>query len=374
MKASSIFEKVILAAVAIVIAAGTLFGVIAVSGLKSVIRQKDAVISMYGDDLASVRRIKALADAKSAAALHFMITGYTKPYLNEMNGARNELLETLRTLRGRLPTEETTKFLDKIEAADMELQLALTKGIDARRAGPNFIAISSTLENLAQPKRAELAKLVDNFVKYKETQIGQRSANVKNSAAATSTNVRRTLFLSAAVALAAGVGAWLLIAQMLFMRRRRETAALRNEHLLRSTLDAARVVTWQRDLTSGQYLTKDARHLGLFGFTKEPPLWNFETFLRTVVPADRDRVKATIHGALERKENYAVEFKVQWPDKSIHLILSKGCLEVDEHGVAVALCGFDTNIDEIAAAGAPKTEGEESSAPVYRSANRPGHA
>src|SRR5918911_2383985 len=123
------------------------------------------------------------------------------------------------------------------------------------------------------------------------------------------------------------------------MRRREEAEReLRaSEERLRLALEAARMGTWDWDLLSNrQVISPEAEALlGLApgSYTGETAqLWS------AVFPEDRARVREIAQRALEMGE-LDLEYRVVWPDGTIHWLASKGRLLRDADGRAVRLLG-----------------------------------
>lgn len=345
VKASSLLEKFITVGMIAIIGLGIAFGTVALTQTRRSVNAKEAALALEKkarDEAAAGEKLMSLRREYSAAALNFLGTGAWKPYLDDMNTARNAFLATLRDLR-ESDTQNTTKaHLDAIEQAEMDHALGLSKAIETRKKGTNPIGVAISLQTLVAPKAVALDKALLTYQTFKKGQFEAPLAKLKAEADRASSIAKKTVS-------AAGVGALSLAVLILFVnmallakRHHREKKTLQSESRMRSALEKAKVIFWERNLLQDGY-DKDPRHYKLYGFTKEPPLWNFETFLRAIIPADRDRVKATIVQALENAQEYTVEFQVKWPDKTDHRIFSKGQIHRDA-GKAVGITGFDTEI------------------------------
>ncbi|MBS1985481.1 MAG: PAS domain-containing protein [Bdellovibrionales bacterium] len=341
-----IYEKIISLVVLGIIALGVIFGAITIYELRSLSTAKDNVIALKNSDVEAVETLQYYAERKSNNALHYLITSQPKPYLEDMNAARNDFLRVLRDLREKLPASESKTYLDAIEQTEMEHQIYLQKAIDSRRTGPNYIAITITLQNFVEARRVALEKQLRSFLTYKIQQSSGQSAAAMKAAESKGRQATALISTSAVIALGVAGAGWLLVMQLLAGRRRREEKALRSEAQLRYALDATNLITWERDLATDT-IEKVMAHLKLYGFSKEPPIWNFETFLRTIHPDDRIRVKQTILNSLAEGPGYEMMFRVKWPDLSVHRIMSKACIVRDESGKAVKIAGFDTHIDRM---------------------------
>jgi PAS domain S-box-containing protein len=125
--------------------------------------------------------------------------------------------------------------------------------------------------------------------------------------------------------------------------RQRMVEALReSEERLRLALEASGTAWWDWDLTSGA-LTTDVRCKALFGLppTVEP---SRELLFEHMHPEDRQFIKDQLAECSIRPGDYENEFRVIWPDGSVHWIHSKGRSIHDSDRQRVRLMGVATDI------------------------------
>jgi PAS domain S-box-containing protein len=105
---------------------------------------------------------------------------------------------------------------------------------------------------------------------------------------------------------------------------------------------AAKMGIWDYDILQDQ-LIWDKTVFQLFGAGIEDgaPEWIWENRIH---PADKTRVLATIHAALEREFLFEHEFRVIWPDNSVHTIKSDALVKRDAEGKPVRLIGTNRDI------------------------------
>lgn len=107
--------------------------------------------------------------------------------------------------------------------------------------------------------------------------------------------------------------------------RRRESAErelrTREEHL-RIALAASKAGTWERDLVTGAFTCSEAcrTNLGL------PPDTDFgyEHMFERIHPDDRRRVSEIVRQAIAHGSDYETEYRVQFPDGTLHWLLARG--------------------------------------------------
>ena len=141
--------------------------------------------------------------------------------------------------------------------------------------------------------------------------------------------------------LAGGLG---FILYRALQRRHRVERELRESEAQREfALSAAGVGHWSMDLRSN-VATRSLGHDACFGYTRPVEEWSYETFLAHVHPGDRGRVAAAYEAAMRGSGDYDVEFRVPWPDGSLHWLWSKGRFALDRNGSPYNVAGIQVDI------------------------------
>jgi PAS domain S-box-containing protein len=78
-----------------------------------------------------------------------------------------------------------------------------------------------------------------------------------------------------------------------------------------------------------------------------------------VHPDDRERLQSILRESIERTHVWDTEFRVRWPDGSIHWLLGKGTVFLDDSGQPVRIAGVNLDITERKQAEALLRESEE---------------
>ena len=112
-------------------------------------------------------------------------------------------------------------------------------------------------------------------------------------------------------------------------RKRAERLMRESENRLGFALEAANIGDWDMDLRTN-VTRRSLRHDQCFGYEQALPEWGYETFLAHVFPLDHDRVDAAFSLAMTGGGEYDVEFRVTWPDGSLHWLWSKGRFFFDD--------------------------------------------
>ncbi len=118
-----------------------------------------------------------------------------------------------------------------------------------------------------------------------------------------------------------------------------------SEARLGFALNAAGIGDWDMNLRTN-VTRRSLRHDQCFGYVQAVPQWGYDTFISHVHPDDRERVAKSYGDAMDKAPNgdYDVEFRVLWPDGSLHWLWSKGRFYFDETGVPYRVAGIQVDI------------------------------
>ncbi len=125
-------------------------------------------------------------------------------------------------------------------------------------------------------------------------------------------------------------------------RRLHQRGAEHNAALLHLTLGAASTGTWTWDMSAGT-ATWDATMAALFGLPSD--VFAFGSLASYLHPDDAGPVMAAVEAARQGSGSVVNEFRVIWPDGSIHWLIARGRF-VYRDGVRDAMVGTVTDIDE----------------------------
>ena len=111
------------------------------------------------------------------------------------------------------------------------------------------------------------------------------------------------------------------------------------------SLNAVRIATWSINLRTNKNLTS-SYHYKLFGLEEPPNSWSLEDFYSRIHPDDMDNVKKAFNKAIETNTPYVAEYRIIWPDDSIHWMKSQGSVFTDDDGEAVRISGVLEDITQ----------------------------
>jgi len=121
-------------------------------------------------------------------------------------------------------------------------------------------------------------------------------------------------------------------------QKQTEIALKESEENLRLALEAAQMGTWDWNIPTNE-LKWSSRQEQLFGLTAGTFGGSYEAFLACIHPEDRALVDQKVMDAKDHKTEYYVEYRVIWPDGSVHWIAAQGKCIYDDKGTAVRMLG-----------------------------------
>ncbi len=125
-----------------------------------------------------------------------------------------------------------------------------------------------------------------------------------------------------------------------------QAAALReSEARLQRILSAARLGHWEWDLEADRIVYLNGND-SLFGQPSDMTFDCYSEFLENVHPEDHDRLQADIDHSIATDAPFDTEFRVVWPDGSLHWLSGKGGVSRDESGKAIRMAGINSEITE----------------------------
>ena len=136
-----------------------------------------------------------------------------------------------------------------------------------------------------------------------------------------------------------------LFVQDILEKLEAERSIKESELRRRFALDSAKIGDWDLDLITNT-TRRSLRHDQCFGYREAVDDWSYEKFLSHVYPEDKTLVDQAFQSALREGGDYDVEFRVVWPDKSVHWLWSKGTVFHDDLGQPTRVSGIQVDITD----------------------------
>jgi PAS domain S-box-containing protein len=127
-------------------------------------------------------------------------------------------------------------------------------------------------------------------------------------------------------------------------RARAEESLRGSEEKLRMAVDAAEMGTWFWNIQKDE-ISWSEKFRTLFGLTSNAKL-TYKAILQLIHPDDRQRIDQSVKNTLELGVPYDMEYRVVWPDSSVHWIAAKGSARRSPEGVAVEMQGIAMDVTE----------------------------
>ena len=142
-------------------------------------------------------------------------------------------------------------------------------------------------------------------------------------------------------------------------RRRAEEKLKQVSVRLELAARAGGVGIWDYDIVSNVLLW-DEQMFALYGIDRKDFIGVYEAWQNGVHPDDKERGNQEIQMAIRGEKEFDSEFRVVWPDSSIHNIRALAVVQRDESGNALRMIGTNWDITKIRKAEKEKLDDSES--------------
>ncbi len=118
----------------------------------------------------------------------------------------------------------------------------------------------------------------------------------------------------------------------------------RSEEHLRLALHAGRLGSWSLELATSILIVSETCKMH-FGIAPDSE-FSYDDLLQAIHMDDRQRHLDVIEAAILSKEDFSIEYKVVWPDQSVHWVQIRGQTMRNRIGVPVRMAGVSLDISE----------------------------
>ena len=129
-------------------------------------------------------------------------------------------------------------------------------------------------------------------------------------------------------------------------RQQVQTALRESEERLTLATASAGMGIWDWDMIH-DILKWDNTMFSLYGVAPDQFSGAYQAFANGVYPDDLSRVEEDIQLALKGKNEFTSEFRVIWPDQSIHFIAARGIVQKDQDGKPIRMIGVNWDMTQI---------------------------
>lgn len=128
-------------------------------------------------------------------------------------------------------------------------------------------------------------------------------------------------------------------------RHRTEEILRQSESKLRQALEAGRMGSWEWDLTTNK-VSWSPQLEALHGLAPGTFDGSFEAYQKDIHPEDRERVLTSIAKTLEEDTEHHIEYRILFPDGTVHWVEGKGTLYRTPEGSPTKMVGVCGDITE----------------------------
>ncbi len=128
-------------------------------------------------------------------------------------------------------------------------------------------------------------------------------------------------------------------------RKRNEAILMSSEERLSLALSAGQMGIFDWDLESNVIVWSE-EHARIFGMSLDEFSGRYETFTQRVHPDDLSHIEKAVAEARLNRSMYQEEYRVIWPDGSVHWVAGRGRFLYGNNAQALRMTGVVANIDE----------------------------
>jgi diguanylate cyclase (GGDEF)-like protein/PAS domain S-box-containing protein len=249
-----------------------------------------------------------------------------------------ELSKLLGEIEGRCQSAKETRLLSAVKGTRKVYIESYLRAIHLRVDEKRHDEAAAVVVNETLPALTKYHAAWDEFAEFQKNQLNVAAKQAQVDYA----RAHRLAFLLIALAVV------LACATALFVTRETagdvEREVQQNEERMRMAMDAAKIGFWDWDVAKDEQVWSDSRK-ALLGLRPDSAA-NFQVLMNSVHPDDRKTLGDQINTAIQEKKDYAFEFRVVWPDGSMHWQMAKGHAFYDDTGRTTRMAGISMDIDE----------------------------
>jgi PAS domain S-box-containing protein len=137
-----------------------------------------------------------------------------------------------------------------------------------------------------------------------------------------------------------------------------ETARLEAEDRLKMAQEAAGIGVWDWSARGSDAICSE-QYFRIYGLPATQTTMSHAEWLSHVHPEDRNRMQAYYGNLLRGAERGEAEFRIIWPDGSVHWVVSKARMHPNAAGEAVRVIGINLDVTQLREAERARRESEQ---------------
>ena len=122
-----------------------------------------------------------------------------------------------------------------------------------------------------------------------------------------------------------------------------EQALRESEARLQLATEIGRSGTWDWDLASGEVIWSRG-HYEILGYEQDAVTPSYQAWAERVHPADLAKVEVGLRRCMAEQQDYAAEFRVVWPDETVHWMSARGRFDYAENGTCTRMLGVMADV------------------------------
>jgi hypothetical protein len=151
--------------------------------------------------------------------------------------------------------------------------------------------------------------------------------------------------------------------------KRAEAARLEIEDRLKLAQEAAGIGIWDWSVTGRDAICSE-QYFHIYGLPAGETAISYAEWLSTVHPEDRDGAQAYHDNLLRGTGRGEAEFRILWPDGSVHWVVSKAKTYFDAAGEASRVIGINLDVTRLREAEQARRESEQRYSDLFRTMNQ----
>jgi diguanylate cyclase (GGDEF)-like protein/PAS domain S-box-containing protein len=292
-------------------------------------------------DLTLAQRAVALSNDNNRIVMQIALVE-DRALVGKLSAARaensKEITRLLEESEGRCASEQERHLLSEVKRTRKSYMEAYLQAIHLRVDEEKPNEAEALMVNEALPALTKYHAAWNAFVEFQKSEVdlAVQQAHVEYAKARRLTS----LLIGLAVAVALAIALYVTYETSGDVRR----SVQRNEERMRMAMEAAKIGFWDWDVIRDKQVWSDSCKT-LLGLSPDSAA-NFQVLLNSVHPDDREMMKDQIDTAIQKKRDYGSEFRVVWPDGSVHWQAARGRAFYDQTGRTTRMAGIAMDIDE----------------------------